>query len=319
MKKIISILIVLTMLITLPFVASALTPEEPCLYNDPRLDLTQYTLEQVLEMSPEELNVLLSEFERVYDPFGSYARRQEENQDSAIAPRWTTSEDADSTHAYITTQACGILINDMGFFINNNTTEQLNAVFSIAVASNLPDNDETDLGTFAGHFYDPNTGKNYLGITTNTAKSNAITHYQDAYAAAGDNDLSAMYEKIGRCLHYIQDINVPHHAGNVISTGPSSSHGRFETLAETNIHSYISNLNTLSSDNYTVLAGNYVRDIIDIAATDAKSKLTSLENSDPESETWNTIARYCSRKAVKYSTVIMYKLGQRSDVPFYYN
>ena len=83
MKKIWASIIVLSLMFTFYLVTGATnisnqneieeTTQE--LYNDPQLDLTQYTLEQVLEMSPAELSALLEEFDRVYDPFGSYAKR----------------------------------------------------------------------------------------------------------------------------------------------------------------------------------------------------------------------------------------------------
>lgn len=83
MKKIWASIIVLSLMFTFYLVTGATnisnqneieeTMQE--LYNDPRLDLSQYTVDDLLEMSPQELNRFIAEFERVYDPFGSYARR----------------------------------------------------------------------------------------------------------------------------------------------------------------------------------------------------------------------------------------------------
>ena len=83
MKKIWASIIVLSLMFTVYLATSAVnvsnqneieeTTQE--LYNDPQLDLTQYTVDDLLEMSPKELNRFIAEFERVYDPFGSYARR----------------------------------------------------------------------------------------------------------------------------------------------------------------------------------------------------------------------------------------------------
>lgn len=84
MKKIWASIIVLSLMFTIYLVTGAVdmsnendveetTTKE--LYNDPRLDLTQYTVDDLLEMSPQELNRFIAEFERVYDPFGSYAKR----------------------------------------------------------------------------------------------------------------------------------------------------------------------------------------------------------------------------------------------------
>ena len=319
MKKIISILTVLTIIFTLPFVASALTPEEPCLYNDPRLDLTQYTLDDLRAMSINELSDMVAEFERVYDPYGSYARRMEANEEAGISPRWTSGgEDDDATHTGITAQACLVLSNDKGFFTNG-IADTVTAIMLISLCSNLPDDDETDNGTFVGHFYDPSTEENYLGNTANTAKTNAVAHYQNAYEAAGAGDIMKMYEELGRALHYVQDANVPYHASNVISLGPTTDHYKFEKFAEENLLTYIDDLTSLASSNYTTLANEYVRDLVKMGAEDAKDRYPNLDNSEPESDEWDTVARFCTRKSVKYSAIIMYKLGQRSEVPFHYN
>lgn len=87
MKKIWASIIVLSLMFTVYLATSAVnvsnqneieeTTQE--LYNDPQLDLTQYTVDDLLEMSPQELNRFIDEFERVYDPYGSYAKRHRLN------------------------------------------------------------------------------------------------------------------------------------------------------------------------------------------------------------------------------------------------
>ena len=321
MKKIISLTIIFAMLMTLPFVANAITTEdEPFLYNNSELDLTEYTIDDLRAMSIDELSDMVAEFERVYDPYGSYAMRQE-REENTISPRWTSGDEADDydgTHSGITAQACMVLMNDQGFFAND-TTDLITAIMLISVASNLPDIDEDDGGTYEGHFYDPLNEENYFGNTADTAKTNAVTHYQNAYAAAGEGNILEMYEELGRALHYMQDANVPFHAANVLSYGPASDHHKFEKFAEENLTTYIGDLTSLAASNYTSLANERVRDLIKMAAEDAKDRYPNLDNSEDGSDEWDTIARYCTRKSVKYSAVIMYKLGQRSEVPFYYN
>ena len=83
MKRIWASIIVLSLMFTFYLVTGATnisnqneieeTTQE--IYNDPRLDLSQYTVDDLLEMSPKELNRFIAEFERVYDKFGSYERR----------------------------------------------------------------------------------------------------------------------------------------------------------------------------------------------------------------------------------------------------
>lgn len=331
MKKTLTIVTTLLMLFSLPLVANAVTGSSDMInYQNSELDLSQYTVQDLVEMPATELSALVAEFERIYDPFGSYKKRQAENivdlapSGNTVSPLWTSGEDpfigdyVARTHDVITAQACYVLLNDIGFF-GNNTAESMAATLSIVLASSLPDQDETD-GIFKGHFYDPDTEENYKGETDYTAKTNAVAHFRNAYSAAGNNDLATLYEELGRALHYVQDANVPHHAANVVSLGPLSSHSKFEKMAEENIDDYLEGLDSLTSDNYTTIANNNtVANIVKIGAQDAKGKMLDIEENDANSYKWHEAARFCTRKAVKYSAIVMYKMGQRSEVPFYYN
>ena len=50
-------------------------------YADSRLDLTQYTIEDIANMSVEEYLAFILEFERIYNPYNSYiATRNEINE-----------------------------------------------------------------------------------------------------------------------------------------------------------------------------------------------------------------------------------------------
>lgn len=45
-------------------------------------------------------------------------------------------------------------------------------------------------------------------------------------------------KRLGKCLHYVQDVCEPHHASNAFMF-PGSSHSAFEAYVETNIDSYL--------------------------------------------------------------------------------
>lgn len=81
----------------------------------------------------------------------------------------------DHTHQYIVANALTILNNDKGGSLFN---DELNARI-LMEATDWPDKvgNETDFGTFAGHFYDPDTGKNWMGQTSPTARTRAETYY----------------------------------------------------------------------------------------------------------------------------------------------
>ena len=79
----------------------------------------------------------------------------------------------DHTHQYIVANALTILNNDQGNSIFN---DDLNSRV-LMEATDWPDKlgNETDYGTFSGHFYDPDTGKNWMGQKSPTARTRYCT------------------------------------------------------------------------------------------------------------------------------------------------
>ena len=82
---------------------------------------------------------------------------------------------------------------------------------------------------FAGHFYNPDTNANYLGDSTNTAKTNAQFYYDYAVKKYQEGNRTEAIKNLSYCLHYIQDAGEPHHASNLLAG--SSNHSEFEALA----------------------------------------------------------------------------------------
>ena len=89
-----------------------------------------------------------------------------------------SSGGVDHTHQYIVANALKILSNDQG---NSAFNGELNSSI-LMEATDWPDKlgNETDAGTFAGHFYDPDSGKNWLGQTSPTARTRAESYFQAA-------------------------------------------------------------------------------------------------------------------------------------------
>lgn len=74
MKGLISIMLSVVMLLSVtPLMSFADNSDSFSLdvsdYTNSELDLTQYTLDDIMDMSPEEYSQFLKAFERVYDPF----------------------------------------------------------------------------------------------------------------------------------------------------------------------------------------------------------------------------------------------------------
>ena len=300
-------------------------------YTDSELDLTQYTMDDIINMTPTEYLALVLEFERVYDPYDSYVEPSFESSDLSmvfaeneiISPQWTSgsvSGDGEWTevgcHEYITSVACLILKNDKGFYTDQATSAVI-ITLSISLASLLPDKDEAN-NAFAGHFYDPDSGESYTGSTTNTAKNNAVSHYNAAVAAANAGAMDQAFEYLGRCLHYAQDVNVPHHAANVISLGLVGSHAQFEKFAFENAESYLGSYTTIPGSFYTMANNSSVATLTHNAAVFSKARIDNVDNVLDKTQ-WGTNADACLEGAARYSAMVLYKFSRVASVPFYSN
>lgn len=86
--------------------------------------------------------------------------------------------------------------------------------------------------TWASHFYDPDTGKNYKGQTSPTAKTEAIAHSTNAKGLLGKGDLYNGCYELGLALHFFTDLTQPMHASNYTATNlPTSLHSHIEEYA----------------------------------------------------------------------------------------
>lgn len=330
MKKFVSAILSVVFIFLLVSEKSFAISENHQGYNKPsqnstkKLDLSQYTFDDILKMSADEYMSLVKEFEKTYDPFNSYdptEEAQESKSDDIVSPLWTSGNVEDDEwieegcHEYITSVACVILANDKGFF-SNNDWDKLYIVLSISVASLLPDRDEVGIPLFEGHFYDPDTEKSYTNSTSNTAKVNATAQYNMAVAAANRGDMDAAYEHIGRCLHYVQDVNVPHHSANITVLNPA--HRSFEQFAFNNQESYLSEYESISSGNYSNATTMSVGEITHLAASNSKP-MSSQVNNILNKSMWNHVAGACMRNSARYSAIVLYKFSRVSSVPFYSN
>ncbi|MFR8011810.1 MAG: hypothetical protein ACLU8W_08665 [Clostridia bacterium] len=102
---------------------------------------------------------------------------------------------------------------------------------TLAEWSGYPDyqgSGQVGIPVFAGHFYDPDTGNNYNFSSTNTAKTNAQFYYKEGVSFYQNNRTEAL-KNLSYCLHYVQDVGVPHHAANKLAV--LSNHSDFEELA----------------------------------------------------------------------------------------
>lgn len=85
--------------------------------------------------------------------------------------------------------------------------------------------------TWASHFYDPDTGRNYKGQTSPTAYDQALAHLGNARSQLAGNRGGACYE-LGLSLHYFTDLTQPMHSSNYTARDwPLELHTDFESYA----------------------------------------------------------------------------------------
>lgn len=228
-----------------------------------------------------------------------------EDDKSAIQPRFK-SGGVDHTHQYILASALYIIKNDKGSSILN--TE--NNLEVLLVNTDWPDKlgNETDGGTFAGHFYDPDTGKNWLGQTSPTAKSRAIEYYNRAVESYKAGNVQTALVSLGRGTHYISDLNEPHHAAN--KTAVDSNHSAFEKYVDENRTSYKIMNNSLSASIYQTSIDSNLDTLIDRQAHSAKSLYQLAANESTYSSAANSSVKNAMTSVVQY----VYRFGKEVGI-----
>lgn len=327
MKKVISLLLtVILLLCSFSFIMPAYAAD----FTEADLDLSQYTMDDLMNMSAEEYRALLRDFERVYDPFDTYETdpiMAEEEQEPGITPYWGSGDIKNGeyvetgSHEMITAQALNVLANDKGIF-STNAVEVLAICLSISLASLTPDKDENQ-NIFEGHFYHAVDGDSWTGSKTNTALTNCVSHFNQAVSLAKSGNRDKAYEEIGRALHYIQDAGEPHHASNIVYLPPVQlAHGRYEDFVDGNIDHYVSLISSVYSFNfgsgnsysYSATVRNSVNYFVKGAATRAYSYRDQVKSSFDQSQ-WNHVAEILIPNAVAYSAVLLYKFASSSGIP----
>lgn len=307
LSTILSLIMGLTILFSFPISA---TPN--------KFDINNYTIEDLQNMNLDERRDLLYKFINEYNPYG--LKELNSNYYNRAQPLWQSgAEDNLATHELITMQALLCFINDYGFY-NINGTEALAVTLTLAAASGLPDKDEIG-NTFAGHFYDPDTQKNWAGSKTNTAKTNAQSHYNNAYNKLKTNvnmsvnsaEFAYVLEELGRALHYIQDASQPHHANNKVAI--ITNHSDYEKYVDGKINSYIGNIESTPKYYYSDASRYTVANYTHNAAVVVKPFYDSIKHNNNKTY-WDLLGTAATQSATYYSSGVIYKLFNSCGASF---
>lgn len=159
--------------------------------------------------------------------------------DSGLQVQWGT-EDLD-THKSLNSWTINTVATDQGdYFGNFFDVEARNIILEYA---DKPDEDENDRITFAGHFYDPADGENWMGQTSPTAYERFTNHAMAAKVYYNFGDKVKAFQELGMALHYLADLNAPHHAACLPGTGGiiegfPTNHAEFEAWVDQNINDF---------------------------------------------------------------------------------
>ncbi|MEN6313536.1 MAG: zinc dependent phospholipase C family protein [Clostridiaceae bacterium] len=223
---------------------------------------------------------------------------QEASSESDISIQWQ-SGGWNHTHQFIVARGLTILENDKGWSIAQYFYAE-NGTALIMEYSDKPDVDETDgITPFLGHFYDPDTGTNYLGGTDPTARARFSTHFYTAVNYYNNNNKTEAWKSLGRALHYYGDLSEPHHASNLIVG--LSRHGEFESWVDTNRTDF----GVTTSNRYDYCLNSDIGTIAFAAALNAKSYVSGAEStltSDMRDAASNTV-----RLAQEFTAGVLYK------------
>lgn len=213
-------------------------------------------------------------------------------------PNWGSGDQGDTnfgTHGYIASRGAHIVKNANSTMMSYLTSTR---IANIVKGSVLPDKDETtDL--YAGHFYGEN-GKNYLGGDM-TAYWNFNRHYNQAVSLFKNGSTSAALVELGRALHYINDIAMPHHAMNKVAG--LSRHTQFEDYVEGRFTNYaLASVSITTLKSYT---SKSTKTIADSTATLARNNYTNANSTSTTK--MNTAATNTMKRAQTDAAGVIYK------------
>lgn len=119
--------------------------------------------------------------------------------------------------------------------------------------------------SWASHFYDPDTGLNYEGDKSPTAKTEALAHLAAAKKRLGANNVYDGCYELGLALHFFTDLTQPMHASNYTATD-------WPLRLHTNVEEYAIELQTGSAPSTWSVPSGTTAAFIDAAGHRSKNQ-----------------------------------------------
>lgn len=229
---------------------------------------------------------------------------------------WEKKEDVTKTHEMTAFASVCLMFSEKQPW----STDFLQAIADagiIAAYSAEPDDwkNEANIPAFVGHFYDPDTGKSYVLGSTITAKTNIKKYYDKAVKAIKSGNLDKGLKYFGYALHFLQDINQPHHAANIVVGEYNDVHKKFETYVDNRLDTIASPIieDARTTMYYSWCMSKSVEEILIKCAHISKSK-ASLINDGNDSSNWLRVATEQLTNTYYYSAAFTYKFAKDSNL-----
>lgn len=215
-----------------------------------------------------------------------------------ISPMWESGDKDETnqgTHGFIAAQGLSLTASKYSNINSYFTTARKKALM---VASIQPDIDGAQT-LFKDHFYLP-SGTGLAGYPL-SAYDNFRNHYNGAVANYNAGNHTEAVRRLGMAIHYISDINQPHHASG--KAAGVSRHTQYETWVEARYSSY--KVTSMTSSAISAYNSKTLLTIADDSATIARNNIDKAESSatsDMDAATEITLKR-----AQKDAAGVIYK------------
>ncbi|MBQ9961446.1 MAG: zinc dependent phospholipase C family protein [Firmicutes bacterium] len=223
--------------------------------------------------------------------------------DNGASPQWGSGdkdENNPGTHGFIASQALTILENNNSTLDSFFTTARKKEIIK---GSFQPDIDGA-ASLYKDHFYCED-GDGLFGYSL-SAYDNFRNHYNGAVANYQAGNITEAMNRLGKALHFISDINEPHHSAGVSAINPTGNHTGYENWVESNYSSF--KVSSMTTSDLTAYKNTSLLSIANSSAQHSRGYITqamSTSVSNMRAATNATLPR-----AQRDAAGVMYKFAK---------
>lgn len=236
---------------------------------------------------------------------GFYVKAETEEEIQYTVNPQFSSDGPNDSHEKFANQGLKILANDKG----NEAIEIFNKHKNVLLEyCDKPDSDEKQY-LFAYHFYDPYTGKNFLPGFLNASHITGLTKFQEHMTNAVssfNNNEDYSIKELGRAIHFLEDINVPHHSANLIAV--FSTHSMYEKHISENNEKFFISKGTMYEYCSQLDFNSFCTEIFNYCAKNSYSYKDIANTLD--SKNWDIAAYGTVPKAQEAIAALLYRFAQ---------